>query len=157
MDLVVAGETLSLVELLSKHGNPYWGLAVEGDNGQPRYASAGIPIDAQGERLPALVFLAGQAVMLDEDPDRPSRVVEDCPLAYQGRAVRANVRLTVRRDGRWNVTASVGLARSELVSPHRITLHLSAGELARARAAASAAGKTFDQWVTDLIRRSLDG
>lgn len=155
MQLIVGAKTLTLEELLSKRGNPYWGLAEDDKSGGRRYASRGRRIPAQGDHLPTLVFLGGNALKLDQDPDRPSRFVDGIEVTCDGRQLLASVRVTIRRDGDWNVLASARLGRAEFEQRQSVTLPLDADEFERARAASQEAGTSFDLWLAALVRDAI--
>lgn len=155
MELVVGSTTLQLDELLSKRGNPYWGLSLDAGDGGRRYASRGVRVPSQGEQLPTLVFLAGVPLRLARDEDKPSRFVDKAELAVDGRQLLASVRVTVRRDGDWNVTAAARLGPEEFAERQTVGLPLSADELELAREAARSAGMRLDTWLADVVRNAI--
>lgn len=155
MELVVAGTTLELEELLSRRGNPYWGLAESSSNGDRRYASRGLKVPSQGDQLPTLVFLAKTPLRLQEDVERNSRYVEDTIFEVDGRQLLASVRVTVRRDGAWQVTASARLGPNEFQQRQAVTLPISEDELRQARQVAKEEGTSLDDWLATLVRDAI--
>jgi hypothetical protein len=155
MQLVVGATTLELDELLSKRGNPYWGLSEDDRSGGRRYASRGLRVLSQGEQLPTLVFLAGAPLRLAEDEERPSRFVDGAEIIVDGRQLLASVRVTVRRDGDWNVTAAARLGPQEFSQRQTVNLPLTGDELEQARQAARDAGASLDTWLAELVRDAI--
>ena len=155
MELVVGSTTLQLEELLSKRGNPYWGLSLDDGEGGRRYASRGVRVPSQEELLPTLVFLARTPLRLGSDEDKPSRFVDKAELTVGGRQLLASVRVTVRRDGDWNVTAAARLGPEEFAQRQTVELPLGADELEQARKAAQSAGMQFDTWLADIVRSAI--